>query len=54
MVINGLPRAIFEILVTENNKKPKLWFTIAQLLFTIDLQYLTLNVCLCEWYILIN
>ena len=29
-------------------KNPKLWFSIAQLLCTIDLQYLTLNVCLCE------
>ena len=35
-------------------KKPKLRFSIAQLLFTIDLQYLTLNVCLCEWYIVTN
>ena len=54
LVINGLPGAIFEMLVTENNKKPKLWFSIAQLLFTIDLQYLTLNVCLCKWCILIH
>ena len=45
-------RAIFEILVLENNKKPRL--SITQLLITIDLQYLTLNVCLYEWYILIN
>ena len=48
------PGAIFEMLVTENNKKPKLWFSIAQLLFTIDLQYLAINVCLCKWYTLIN
>ena len=52
--IDGLPEAIFEMLVMENNKKPKLWFSIAQLLFTLDLQNLTLNVCRCEWYILIN
>ena len=41
--INGLPGAIFEMLVTENNKKPKLWFSITQLLDTIDLQYSTLK-----------
>ena len=42
--IDGLPRAIFEMLVTENNKETKLWFSIAQLLSTIDLQYQTSNV----------
>ena len=52
--MNYLPRAIFEMLLTENNKKPEFRFSIAKLLFTIDIQYLTLNVCLCEWYILIN
>ena len=52
--IDGLPGAIFEMLAMENNKKPKLWFFIVQLLFIIDLQYLPLNVCFCEWYILMN
>ena len=52
--IDGLPGAIVEMLVNENIKKPKLWFSIAKLPFAIDLQYLTLNVCLCEWYIFLN
>ena len=41
--INGLPDAIFKMLVVESGEKPKLGMFICQLLFVIDLQYLAQN-----------
>ena len=42
--MNGLTEAIFKMLGTENKKRPKLWFSITQLLIIIELQYSPLNV----------
>ena len=66
--IHTLPGAIFKMTALENDRKqpklglsalendrkPKLGFYITQLLYTINLQYWTLNVCFWKWQILLN
>ena len=54
LCVNGSPEAIFKMLAMENDKKPKLGFSIIQLLFVINLQYLPLDVYFWEWKILSN
>ena len=46
LCIYGFLVAIFEMLAKENDKKPKFGFSIIQLLFATNLQYLHLNVYL--------
>ena len=53
-IFNSLPEAIFEMLVTENNKKAKIMIFHRPFPIIIGLQYLPLNVCFCKWYILMN
>ena len=45
----GFPGAIFKMLAMKNDKKPKLGFSIIQLLFITNLQYLPLDVYFWEW-----
>ena len=52
--IYGFHGAIFKMLTMENDKKPKFEFSIIQLLFVTNLQYLPLNVYFGEWQILSN
>ena len=49
LCIYGFPEAIFKMLAVENDKKPKLGFSIIQFLFVTNLQYLPLNVYFWEW-----
>ena len=47
--IYDFPEAIFKKSAMENDKKPKFGFSIIQLLFVINVQYLPLNVYFWEW-----
>ena len=44
LCIYGFPEAIFKMSAMENDNKPNFWFSIIQLLFVRNLQYLPLNV----------
>ena len=54
LCIYGFPGAIFKMSAMENDKKANFGFSIIQLLFVTNLQYLPLNVYFCEWLILSN
>ena len=52
--IHILPGAICKMSVLENGRNPKLGFSITKLLYVINLQCWTWNVCFREWQILLS
>ena len=52
--IHTLPGAICKMSALENDRNPKLGFSITKLLYAINLQCWTWNVCFREWQILLN